>query len=460
MLKKLRSKFIILNMSIVAAVLFFAFGTICFLTYSQDLASVNALMKETLDRASSARVLSYSDLSMLEPGGAEEAPDGESVLAPNNDSGDAFGAFDGSTSPNSGSLQPPEIGGGDITRSQLTPIVAYAVDSQGVIISLSAFSTALIPDEYLSRAITDALAAQDDFGTISDLGLLYGRRVQSGVSYLTFADVSAVEGWETLALILCGVGLFMLAGFLIISLFFSRWALRPVERAWDQQQQFVADASHELKTPLTVILANTAIVRAHPEKSIASQSQWIESTQTEAERMQELVNDMLDLARPENAARTQASFADVDLSDLVEGEVLQFESVAFDQGIEMTSAIAPAVRLRGDVRRLQRMVTTLIDNACKYTDLGGQVHVALTQTSREVRLSVRNTGTVIDAADIPHVFDRFYRADRSRTHSSKEAGGYGLGLAIAQEIAHEHSGEITVTSTAAEGTTFIITLPL
>ena len=135
---------------------------------------------------------------------------------------------------------------------------------------------------------------------------------------MAFADGSAADGWRSLALVLTAVGLGALGLLFLLNLVFSRWALRPVQQAWAQQQQFIADASHELKTPLTVILANTSILRAHPERSVASQSQWIESTQSEAERMQELVRDMLDLARPEHA-ETVREHARVDLTDLVEG---------------------------------------------------------------------------------------------------------------------------------------------
>ncbi len=117
-------------------------------------------------------------------------------------------------------------------------------------------------------------------------GPFYEKRTSdTGIARVAFADVSSANGWQTLALTLAGVGVVALAIFFVISVFFSRWALRPVKRAWEQQRQFVADASHELKTPLTVILANTSILMSHPERTIASQSQWVESTQAEGERM-------------------------------------------------------------------------------------------------------------------------------------------------------------------------------
>ena len=254
-----------------------------------------------------------------------------------------------------------------------------------------------------------------------------------------------------------------LAVFFVISLFFSRWALGPVARAWVQQRRFVADASHDLKTPLTVILANTSIALEHPERSVASQSQWLESTQHEAEAMQGLVGDLLELAKMDeeeaaaSAGAPRANFEPVDLSDLVEGELLQFESVAFERGVQLEPYVQPGISLSGNKQRLRRLASTLIDNACKYVDEGGVVEVTLSETGKHAKLTVRNTGAPIAPEDLPHVFDRFYRADKARTSG---AGGHGLGLAIARAIAEEHRGTLTVASTQEAGTTFTATLPI
>lgn len=449
MLKKLRRKFIALNMAIVALALTITFSAICYVTYRLDLASIEATMEETLGRIATARVLTYDDINIL--GANTPENDGPGLALP-------FERGDGSVlAPGIEGLKPPEIGGGSATKAQLTPLVSYAVDAQGVIVSLSDYSTALIPNDYLDQAITSALVANNDFGSIGSLGLLYGRHVDKNVAYLTFADASAVEGWKTLAFTLALVEVVALAAFFIISVYFARWALRPVEQAWAQQQQFIADASHELKTPLTVILANTAILKSHPHDTVTEQSQWIESTQTEAKRMQGLVNDMLDLARINENAETPVAHEPVNLSDLTEGEVLQFESVAFERGVTIEESVQPDIIVKGNAQRLQRMVRTIVDNACKYTDPGERVDVQLKCEGRNALITVRNSGAVISAEDLPHIFDRFYRADKSRT---RETGGYGLGLAIAREIAREHGGNITAASSPEAGTTFAIAIPL
>lgn len=247
-----------------------------------------------------------------------------------------------------------------------------------------------------------------------------------------------------------------LAAFLLISLLLARWAIEPIKEAWDKQSQFIADASHELKTPLTVIRANDSILLSQPQSSIEAQSQWIESTETEAQLMQDLVNDMLYLAKAENA-QEQLTFNTVDFTELVDGLLLQFEAVAFEKNLTLNSRLAPNVMLDGDIPRLQRLVGTLLDNACRYTDEGGTVDADLRVAGKSCILAVHNEGEPIDPEDLPHLFDRFYRGDKARTRSQE---GYGLGLAIAKSIVEEHNGTIRVASNAENGTTFTVEIPL
>lgn len=498
MLKKLRVKFIALNMAIVAAALLVSFSAVCYLNYRAELSSVYLVMHETLENAAKGENAFAGRIAPPEaanPDEHREPPDG----------------------PGQGEFLPPEIGGqGD---DRFVPVAVYHLDQTGSFAAVPTFASASLTDEALLEAAELAGEASYGEGSLNDLGLYYLKEPAEDGFFIAFADKSSASSWKTLALVLTGVGLAALAAFFVISLFFSRWALKPVKEAWSQQQRFVADASHELKTPLTVILANTAIVRAHPDESIGSQSQWIESTQTEVERMQELVNDMLDLAQiedernrrnPENlrlenlfrkggqaaeAAGRDSRAADgighdgkcekIDLSDLVEGEALQFESVAFEGGLSIETDIRPDICVRGERARLQRLVRTLVDNACKYSEPGGVIGVSLSSgkdgeqadgrpnaqgQAGQAKLTVRNTGPIIAAEDLPHVFDRFYRADKSRTRAAGAAhgssagtgerkGGFGLGLAIAQEIAHEHGGRIEAASSEAEGTVFTVTLP-
>ncbi len=518
MLKKLRIKFIALNMATVAVVIAVVFTIVVAINYQQSVTSVTNALDGSIARAAESQMKDSdqgersSDKQPDGAGDATVAADGTAAAADGAGVGDAPGAAvsgagvgdgmgstegldvasvaanaatsaDGvgestanassssssdSSSDTSNHGTPPTIGGRERGGDQVIPMAVFSVDSQGNVASIDS-NTASISDDVLNLATSELAKKDEGSGTLSDLGLIYMKHSIGGTTYLAFADKSTASGWQTLALTLTGVGLATLVVFLIISVFFSRWALRPVADAWAQQRRFVADASHDLKTPLTVILANTSIALEHPERTVASQAQWLESTQHEAEAMQGLVGDLLTLAKMDEEAATTAAVSavggavptrdaeKVDLSDLVEGELLQFESIAFERGVEISSDIAPGISVFGSEKRLRRLAMTLIDNACKYVDQSGRIDVTLALSGKRAKLAVRNTGAPISAEDLPHVFDRFYRADKARTSGT---GGHGLGLAIAYAIAEEHGGTLEVESTAVEGTTFTAILPV
>ena len=497
MLKKLRIKFIALNMATVAVVLTVVFAAICVVNHRQSVATVDGALNQAI-----AQAAEHQGRQMGKGAFGEGQPDGEQPAPADGGAGDpAVSGDQGASAQVAGQVAgfaeadaavdredaapealagsadqelavvdassdvaaPPTIGGRERSGGQVIPVALFSMSSDGDMTALGRYNTASISQDVLEQAGEQLAGADEGFGSLSDLGLFYMKRQAGGVMYLAFADMGSASGWRALAATLAVVEVAALAVFLVISLFFSRWALRPVARAWTQQRRFVADASHDLKTPLTVILANTSIALEHPERSVASQSQWLESTQHEAEAMQGLVGDLLTLAKmDEEEAAVQSGAArpaleEVDLSDVIEGEVLQFESVAFERGVKLGSQVEPGIKLRGNEQRLRRLAGTLIDNACKYVDDGGAVDVALSRAGKQAKLEVRNTGAPISPEDLPHVFDRFYRADKARTGG---AGGHGLGLAIARAIAEEHGGTLTASSTQAEGTAFTATLPL
>ena len=496
MLKKLRIKFIALNMATVAVVLTVVFTAICVVNHRQSVATVDGALNQAIAQAveHQSRQMGKDALGEGQPDGEQPAPaDGGSDGSSSSDGQKAsaqvagqvagFAEADAAVGRENAAVEalagsadqelavadssdvaaPPTIGGRERDGGQVIPMALFSVSVDGAMTALGRYNTASISQDVLEQAGQQLAGADEGFGSLSDLGLFYVKRQAGGVMYLAFADMGSASGWRSLAATLAVVEVAALAVFFVISLFFSRWALRPVARAWTQQRRFVADASHDLKTPLTVILANTSIALEHPERSVASQSQWLESTQHEAEAMQSLVGDLLALAKmdeEEAAAQSGAArpaFEEVDLSDVIEGEVLQFESVAFERGVKLESQVEPGIELRGNEQRLRRLAGTLIDNACKYVDDGGAVNVSLSRAGKQAKLEVRNTGAPISPEDLPHVFDRFYRADKARTGG---AGGHGLGLAIARAIAEEHGGTLTVSSTQADGTVFTATLPL
>ena len=248
--------------------------------------------------------------------------------------------------------------------------------------------------------------------------------------------------------------LIIMALFFLISVFMARVAVKPVKESWDRQQEFVADASHELKTPLTVILANNNIL-LDPARGLAEEDRkWVESTQDEAAHMKTLVDQLLFLARSDSGDQKML-LSDLDLGDMVMDDVLQFEPVAFERGILIEPDLEPDIHIEGDSTMIRQLIHILLDNACKYASANGTIDVSLKRERQGCTLAVHNPGPAIPADDLPHIFERFYRADKARTHK-ENTSGYGLGLAIAKSIAEDHNGTIQCTSTDENGTTFTV----
>jgi signal transduction histidine kinase len=229
--------------------------------------------------------------------------------------------------------------------------------------------------------------------------------------------------------------------------------LGSLESAYRFQQRFVADASHELRAPLTAIQANLELLQRHPEMSESERNEALAEAARESTRLTRLVADLLALARADAGLPLRRARVDLDAIVLEEcGDVRQLA-----QGQTLTLDPFEPVQIWGDEDRLHQLLLILLDNALKYTPPTGGVTVGLCQAGEGVELSVRDTGVGIAAADLPHVFERFYRADPAR---GRDPGGTGLGLAIADWIVRQHAGEIGVTSDLGKGTTVTVHLPL
>ena len=222
-----------------------------------------------------------------------------------------------------------------------------------------------------------------------------------------------------------------------MSLLLSIWAIRPVEEAWRQQKQFVSDASHELKTPLTVIMANAELLQ-QPGYSDEQRRGFSESILSMSRQMRQLVESLLDLARLDSLRETESLVSETDLSSLVEDCVLPFEPLYFERGLLLETEVEPGIRVQGNDRVLRQCVDILLDNAQKYSD-PGTVHVRLRRNGRQAELTVTNPTSELSDNERRNIFKRFFRRDTARTAT----GSYGLGLAIAEGIVERHKGEIS-----------------
>ena len=305
----------------------------------------------------------------------------------------------------------------------------------------------LSDEQMLSDIVALAASAPEPLGVLDQYDLRYFRSQSPTELTLVFMDISAERAaMRNLRLTCVGIGLLALGLFWAVSFLLARWAVRPVERAWEEQRQFVSDASHELKTPLTVILTSAELMQTDPDP------QHIRSILAMSRRMRELVESLLELARVDNGA-VRAAFGELDLSALVADELLPFEPLYFECGLTLESQLEEGLHISGSDRHLRQVLTILLDNALRYSPENAAVRVELTRQGSSALLTVANPGE-LTREQCRSIFRRFYRADPART-----AGGSGLGLAIAQGIVADHGGKIWADS--REGTvTLNVSLPL
>ena len=232
--------------------------------------------------------------------------------------------------------------------------------------------------------------------------------------------------------------------------FLAGKALSPVEQAFERQHVFVADASHELRTPLAVIRANAEFLQ---ERQPASEE--AAEIVSETDRLSSLVDSLLAVARGDGTG--DAMHDELDLGAVVEGSAASMRSLATERGVALDVAAAPELRIRGSREQLRQLVVILVDNALRYTAAGGRVDVDVARRDGSAVMAVTDTGIGIPPEALDHVFERFYRADDART---RDSGGAGLGLAIAQKLVDDHGGRISAESTPGQGSTFTVTLPL
>lgn len=268
---------------------------------------------------------------------------------------------------------------------------------------------------------------------------------------LIFLDVTAQQDiLKNLIYTFAVVGLIMLVALYFTSRFFANRSIYPVKEAFDKQKQFIADASHELKTPLAIINTNADVLLSNREETIESQARWLEYIKLETERMARLTNDLLYLTEMDDS-RTPMVYTPFDLSETVERIILTMEAVIFEKELTLDYEIEPNLMVQGSQEQIHQVIMIILDNAIKYANSQGTITISLTHQQQEVLLNVTNTGEGIAPEHLTRIFDRFYRTDTSR---ARKQGGYGLGLAIARSIVDQHEGKLYATSVVGESTTF------
>lgn len=268
-------------------------------------------------------------------------------------------------------------------------------------------------------------------------------------------DYQASSHRILLNLIYFNIIVLVAAGFASYAL--ARWTLKPIQASHEQQKRFTADVSHELRTPLTALKMTTEVALMDKTADKKELREALTSNLEDAEKLEMMVNSLLRLTRLE-ASELQGQFTSVDLSKAAASAVTECTERAAARKISIvTEGGDKAQSVNGDAASLSQLITILLDNAIKYSPDGSSVTLRLSSDQHRVNLQVIDNGIGIPPTDLPHIFDRFYRADLART--GEDGGGFGLGLSIAKMITELHHGQLHVTSQVGQGTNIALDLP-
>lgn len=345
------------------------------------------------------------------------------------------------------SRQDPYVVPDDAERSHfVTVFVGTAGTDDLAVFSLSAdYDEAILAD-----LVGDVLQSDADFGLLKDRGFYFFRRGMSSGYKIAMADDSYItHAMNGLLALLFGSWVCAMLLFYFISLLFARIAVKPVEQARQREAQFIADISHDLKTPLSVIMANNEIILNAVDFKMETGRKWVTGSQEAAQNMRSMITQMLDLYAAESQ-EYQLNSEKFDLSEAVERTVIQLEALAWERNVRMNAAIQENIALVADPQVVSRILNILIDNALKYEPTDGEVSIHLYREGKYAVFAVQNHA-IISPDDLPHIYERFYRADKVRC-----GGGHGLGLAIAQKLAERSEAYLKCTSSPKDGTAFLL----
>lgn len=267
---------------------------------------------------------------------------------------------------------------------------------------------------------------------------LYTIRDVEDMTQITFIDTTSVRHrLIPMFAISAIIGAAAVASVLIISYFLARYLVKPIEENMRKQKQFIADASHELKTPLAVVDVNIDMARSTPDND-----KYLGYIKGETKKMNRLIQELLTLASVEDSA-SETAWEMFDMSETIEGVILPFEAAAFEKGVTIEQDLSEGIRFYGNQVDISRMAETLIENAINHSFRDHAIDIRLYETRNHIHFEVGNHGETIDPESQKHLFERFYRVDKAR---NRKEGHFGLGLAIAKATADRYDGTISVSS--------------
>src|SRR5690625_5116646 len=430
MFTKLRNKFLFLNMSITSLVIIVAFVIIYWIIYH----NISSDIEEKLNEGAATEMTVYRD-NLFNNGGKDAAFSLSQALSTS-----GFSSF------------------------------VLIVDDQGEVVEIDS-SMELPEEKYIKIAETVWKERKKSSVTFNDKQWQYEISPLSvnviqdnGESFMitdhlyqmTFLDVTeANQTLRSLLITLLVVGFILLVIIFFISMYFANSAVQPIAKAWENQKQFIADASHELKTPLSIIQANYDVLMDNRDETINHQMKWLGYMKMATDRMTKMITNLLELAQLDQPT-TRLEVKEVHISRMIEEMVLTMVAAMKEKEIHITHLIEPKIMLNSNSDKIKQLVMIMLDNAHKYTNEKGKIDITLEKDKKMVVFRVRNTGKGIAEEDLSKIFNRFYRGDRSR---HIEQNSFGLGLSIAKLITSELGGDIHASSKENNWTTFTVMLP-
>jgi len=420
MFKKLRNRFLIINMSAIFIVLLVSFATIFMITYGNVKKEVILQLDKTLEQKSVV-----NDINI------DRNQDIKNEVETGNEK-----------------FNPPSIS------------FWALLNSSNEIIELHNSDFNMISEEYCQSLLAYVKDTSKSFTFFEVDGRYWAYKVMEieGNYKIGFVDIT-----NNISVLLNFIYAFLMVALVVIIVIFlfcyylANKAIQPIEESFDKQKHFISDASHELKTPLTVINTNIDFVLSNKELSVDSQKKWLQYIKDESIRMSKLTNDLLLLAKVDSLEGT-IILEHINISQIVETTLLSMEAIIFEKGLQLDYQIEPNIMLLGNGDQIKQLCMILLDNSIKYNKKDGQIIVNLSKRNKDAILVVKNTGEMIAKEHVNKLFDRFYRVDASR---NSETGGYGIGLSIAQMIVKQHKGKIEAKSNVEEDlTSFIVTIPI
>lgn len=343
---------------------------------------------------------------------------------------------------------------GKSTDQVRLPFFTVQLSNWGEVISTSGGYFDLTDLTFVQQIVNAALSTEDDSGELTEHNLRYLKSASPLGVTIVFSDTTTEQATLRHLVYSC---LLIFAGamaiFLGVSILLSQWVIKPVETAWEQQRQFVADASHELKTPLSVIMANAELLDS-ADTAEEERREFSRNILSVSYQMRALVESLLEMARADHGT-VKTPFSPVDFSQLVQDAVLSVQLLYEEKNLGLRCTAQEGIVLHGSEQHLYQVMDVLLDNARKYATSGTNVQVMLSRSARHALLSVSSCGEPIPKSELKKIFERFYRADKARAMN----GSYGLGLSLAQSIVQAHKGKIWAESTP-ECNIFYVQLPL